>query len=80
MGRYYFHLRDHCERLLDPHGQEIGDPANIPEIALKQARSLLSHDALAGEIDLRSRIEIEDEDGKIIHILQFEDAIRIIEP
>ena len=75
--RYYFHLRDHEERLLDPQGRSIDSPDEIPQIALDEARGIISQDALTGNLDLRQRLEIEDEHGAIVHSLHFGDAIRI---
>lgn len=78
MARCYFHLRNGDERLLDPEGQQIGDPGQIAGIALKEARSIISQDALRGEIDLDQRLEVEDESGKLVYSLPFADAVRII--
>lgn len=76
--RYYFHLRDGGERLLDPQGVDVDDPAQLERMALKEARAVISQEALEGEINLRQRIEIEDEAGNLIHSLSFADAVRII--
>lgn len=76
--RYFFHLRDGGERLLDPQGAVIDDPAQIPPMALKEARTLISQEALEGEINLGQRIEVEDGAGRLIHSLQFTDAVRIL--
>ena len=77
--RYYFHLRDGSERLLDPQGVAIDDPAQIAGLALREARSLISQEALQGEINLGQRIEIEDENGVLVHSLRFADAVRILQ-
>jgi len=76
--RYYFHLRDGVERLLDPQGIDIDDPAQLERMALKEARAVISQEALEGEINLGQRIEIEDEAGNLVHSLSFADAVRII--
>ena len=78
MPQYYFHLRDHTERLLDPEGRTIDDPKDIPLVALREVRGVISQDALTGKIDLSQRLEVEDENGKIVHSLAFEDAIKIV--
>lgn len=79
MPRYFFHLRDHFECLLDPQGKEIETEANIPALALSEARSLMSQDILSGSLDLRQRLEVEDQDSNLIYCLKFADAVRIIE-
>ena len=76
--RYYFHLRDGGERLLDPQGTDIDDPAQLERMALKEARAVISQEALEGEINLGQRIEIEDEAGNLVHSLSFADAVRIV--
>ncbi|HWU74292.1 MAG TPA: hypothetical protein VN137_12475 [Sphingomonas sp.] len=76
--RYYFHLRDGAERLLDPQGSDIEDPAQLERMALKEARAVISQEALEGEINLQQRIEIEDETGRLVHSLSFADAVRIV--
>jgi len=78
MARYFFHLRDGVERLLDPQGQAIDDPHSIAAIAMKEARALIAQEALNGRIDLGQRLEIEDDNGAIVHTLRFADAIRIV--
>ena len=78
MPQYYFHLRDHKERLLDPQGREIRSPDDIPKIALNEARGIMSQDVLTGKLDLRQRLEVEDKLGRIVHSLRFSDAIKII--
>ena len=78
MVRYYFHLRDGVERLLDPQGADVDDPAQLARMALKEARAVVAQEALEGEINLQQRIEIEDEGGNLIHSLSFADAVRIV--
>lgn len=71
MPQYFFHLRDHRERLLDPQGRFVADPDEIPGVALSEVRGLISQDVLSGEIDLRQRLEVEDEHGTVVHSLPF---------
>lgn len=78
MVRYYFHLRDGVERLLDPQGADVDDPAQLARMALKEARAVVAQEALEGEINLQQRIEIEDEGGNLVHSLSFADAVRIV--
>ena len=80
MPLYYFHLRDGVDVLLDPEGQELDGEAAIAAAALREARSLISADALAGHIRLDQRIDVEDGQQRIVHRLEFTEAIRIIGP
>jgi len=78
MARYFFHIRDHVDRLLDPDGVEVPDPAALPALALREARALVAAEALDGVINLAQYIEVEDADGKAVHQLGFSDAVKFI--
>lgn len=77
MSRYFFHLVDGSDVLLDPDGIEIS-PDQIASRALYQARALIASDAGEGRINLRCSIEVKDEAGKLVHSLAFEDAVSIV--
>lgn len=77
MARYYFHLRDGQDVLIDPEGREIADPSQIPALVLKEARSIISQDALAGQIHLGQAIDVLDMSGQVVHHLSFRDAVLI---
>ncbi len=53
------------------------DLSAIGDIALKEARAKISHDALCGRILLHQFIEVRDESGKLIHQTAFRDAVSI---
>lgn len=60
MARYYFHLRDGRDVLLDPEGVELnGLPAAQAE-ALRSARAILAAEVLEGRVPLYMRIDVED--------------------
>ncbi len=77
MPLYYFHLRDGVDVLLDPEGRYLEGQAAIESNALAAARSLISDDALGGHIGLQHHIDVEDEAGKVVHCLDFNDAVTI---
>lgn len=77
MARYYFHLRDGHDLLMDPEGREVSDVSQVRTLALKDARSLISQDALSGRINLQQAIEVLDERGAVVHRLAFADAVTI---
>jgi hypothetical protein len=79
MARYYFHLVDGTDILLDPEGIEIADGA-IAQKALRHARSMIASDVLNGEINLCYAIEVKDEPGNLVHRLPFGEAVRVREP
>jgi len=77
VAQYYFHLMNGGDSLIDPEGRDIADPSAIPAAALQDARHLMSHDMLKGEINFGCTIEVRDEAGKVIHDLSFRDAVKI---
>lgn len=78
MAVYYFHLRDGEDCILDEEGRELDDEAAIAAAALAEARGIISHDALRGEIRLTHRIDVLDAAGNVVHRLAFADAVRIV--
>ncbi|WP_114952043.1 DUF6894 family protein [Sphingosinicella terrae] len=77
MTLYYFHLRDGEDILLDPEGRDLGSMEAIREATLREARSIISSDSLEGKVKLSYRLDVEDESGKVVHRLQFEDAVSL---
>jgi hypothetical protein len=77
MTLYYFHLRDGEDTLLDPEGRDLGSMEAIREATLREARSIISSDSLEGKVKLSYRLDVEDESGKVVHRLQFEDAVSL---
>ena len=77
LALYFFHLCDGRDTLIDPDGREVVDAATIRDIAIKEARAMISQDALGGRISLDQFIEVRDEDGKLIHQTAFRDAVWI---
>lgn len=77
MPLYCFHLRDGEGVLLDPNGRELSDLDAVVACALAEARSLISHEVISGEIHLDQRIDVEDASGQVVHSLHFSDAVRI---
>jgi hypothetical protein len=77
MAKFYFHLRDRTDQLLDPEGLDCPSASAVATKALAAARHIISHDAAAGAIDLRYRIDVEDSSDTIVHSMEFEDAVSI---
>ena len=74
---YHFHLCDGNEVIIDTEGRDIANPAEIADYALKEARAMIAQDALGGRISLNQYIEVRDEHGKLVHQLNFNDAVTI---
>jgi len=80
MARYYLHLRDHEEELLDPDGLELPNWAALQHAMLEAARDVISGDIMrAGVIDLRYRIEAETATGHIVSSLPFKAVVTILD-
>jgi hypothetical protein len=74
---YYFHLTDGHQALIDPEGRQVEEPSQIAPLALREARAMISQDALGGRINLGQYIEVRDADGKLVCQLSFRDAVTI---
>jgi hypothetical protein len=77
MGRYHFNVRNGSGYMEDEEGQQLSDPEHARAKAVEGARSLLSAEVLSGDLDLRGRIEVTDEKGEIIFIVDFQEALRV---
>ena len=79
MARYFFHLRNHTDEMLDPEGMELPLAYDVKTETLRAARDLLSHEIKSGMVDLRYRIDVEETHGGVIHSLSLKDAFELIE-
>lgn len=77
LARYFFHLRDGGDSIIDPEGRELGEMSAIESAALRDARGIISHEALRGEINFNQSIQVRDRAGALVHELQFRDAVTI---
>ena len=78
MTRYYLHLRDSVDELLDPDGQEFADLEALKSAVMVSARDLITGDVRNGIIDFRYRIDAEDGTGESVYSLPFKHAVSII--
>jgi hypothetical protein len=76
MARYFMHLVDGADTLLDEEGMILSD-AEVAGAALLAARDCMSHDIRTGSLRLGYRIDVHDEQGKLVHSLGFRDAVEI---
>jgi hypothetical protein len=77
MARFFFHLRDGSDILLDPEGIELPDLAAVRKAALVTARDMLSHGIKEGVLDTHFRVEVEDEAGAVLYRLPFSSAFEV---
>jgi len=78
VARYFFHLRDGTDQLLDPDGVDLPDLAAVRQTALAAARDTLSNELRDGRLDLRYRIDVEDGRGDLVHSLPLEEAFELV--
>ena len=78
MSRFYFHLCDHVDQLLDPEGVELPDLESAKAHAMAAARDVMSGDLQLGIIDLRYRIDVEDAAGVRVYSLPFKHAVSVV--
>ncbi len=78
MARYFMHLRDSIDELLDPEGQEFASMEALRTAVMFSARDIIAGDIRNGVIDFRYRIDVEDAGGTIVYSLGFRHAFNII--
>lgn len=77
MPHYRLHLRDGVDELLDPDGMHMPADA-VPGYALRAARDCMAGDVMNGRIELKYRIDVEDDQRRIVHTVRFADAVEIV--
>jgi hypothetical protein len=77
LPRYFLHLVDSVDILLDPDGTELAEDA-VEGAAMRAARDCMAGDVQSGKLDLTYRIEVHDESGRLVHSLPFVDAVKIV--
>jgi hypothetical protein len=78
VARYYLHLRDGIDELLDPDGLEFADIDAVKKAVLFSARDMIAGDVRNGIIDLRYRIDAESADGDVVYSLKFKHAFNLV--
>jgi len=76
MPRFFLHLKDSKDEILDPEGVEMPADA-VPGVALRAARDCIAGDVRSGRIDLHFRIEVFSDSGELVYTLPFTDAVEI---
>jgi hypothetical protein len=77
MGRYYFHLRNDLD-VPDDEGKELTDLQAARALAIVMARFEVAEAAkLDGRILLSHRIDIEDEQGRVLSSVSFNEAASV---
>ena len=77
MPLYYFHVHNSVGFVEDEEGRELPGVAAARAEALKGIRSLIAEDVLRGHVDLRGKLEVADEAGRILLTIAFADAVAV---
>lgn len=73
VARFYFHVYNHVVTM-DEEGQDLADAGAAMREAIRSARALICEDIRNGGVDLRHRIEVEDDKGAPVLSLAYRDA------
>lgn len=76
MARFHFHIKNDIDAP-DEEGLEFANLAAAHLQAMDYARDLAAAAVRQGRLDLKHRIEIEDDTGKVLMTVTFADAIEL---
>lgn len=76
MPRFFFHVCDDVA-VRDDEGLELRDAAAARLEAVAGIRGLICDEVKKGRLNLRHRVDVEDEAGRPVLSIAFEDAVRI---
>ena len=77
MPKFFFHVRDDMD-VPDDEGAELRDIETARDFAAQSARILMCETLKeSGRINLRHRIDVQDEQGAVLASVPFGDAVRI---
>lgn len=76
--RYFLQIRGGLTELTDLDGADFPDQETMMRAVVLSARELMGMALSSGVLDLRGRIDVEDETGHLCHSLAFCDAAHIL--
>ena len=76
MARFHFRIINDIE-VVDEQGQELRNLAEAHLKAIEAARDLASASVRLGRLDLKHRIEVQDDAGAVLLTVTFADAIEL---
>ncbi|GLS19867.1 hypothetical protein GCM10007874_28840 [Labrys miyagiensis] len=80
MARFFFHVQESGRRIEDLEGTEVQDLAAAKRLGLAALCELITEQVKDRKLECGGRIEIEDEDGKVLLDLCAQCAITIMPP
>ena len=76
MPRYFFHIYNDLIAE-DEEGAELPDLPAAREHAISGARSLMAEQIMEGRLRLQHRIEVADEQGRVVMKIPFRELVNI---
>jgi hypothetical protein len=77
MPRYFFNLHECGTVVRDEEGREVSDAAQLRQLAVKEARQLMSAEVTGGQLCLSCRIEVLDADRRAVLVVPFREAVAV---
>lgn len=77
MPRFYLHVCNGSGFVEDEEGQELPDLESAREQAIQGLRDIMAGDLRAGELNMASFIEVEDEARQLLTTVNFLEAVSI---
>ena len=78
MARFYLHLHNGIGYVRDEDGQDLAELSQARDLAIVSIRDIIGAEAKKGRIDLRGRIEITDDAGKVLAVVPFSEALTVL--
>jgi hypothetical protein len=76
--RYHLNIRNGVGLIEDEDGRDLSDLESARREAVDGIRSLVSEEVKKGFIDLTGQIEIVDDDGNLLGIVRYDEAVALI--
>ena len=76
MPHYYFNVYND-DVTLDPEGAELADEHAAQAYAVKEVRHLAAETVLHGHLTAHHRVEVVDENQKLLHTVRFDEGVQI---
>lgn len=77
MPLYFFHIHNSIGFVEDEEGRELPDLDTARAEGLKGVRSILAEDVSKGHLDLDGRLDIADEQGRLVLTISFAEAVAL---
>ena len=78
MATYHLHLINTHVEADDREGHLLASLDEARAMAVDGIRGFLSHEVRDGRLDLRGRIDIEDDHGAVLATVRFDEAVSIM--